>query len=1084
LVAVANGVDGNVCGSFLIARSFFLIFFSTGIAFCCELHTGSIFVKTEFNSFFKNVQMAMDANFQKSAYKNPFFLCMFASYFQHLFRMTQKYLAFTTTFVLSLFLSICSAYAQTKTNLYASVNEKAMLHWVDSVFDRMSEEERIGQLFMPVIYPTTDSRNVNMLIRLIQEQKIGGILFQRGDPEAQVKVTNRAQREARVPLLIALDGEWGLSMRLNNTTRFPKNMMIGAVTDLDLIEQYGEEVGRQCREMGIHVNFAPTADVNSNPKNPVIGIRSFGENPEEVARRVIAYSRGLEKAGVMAVAKHFPGHGDTQTDSHHLLPTIHHDIERLHEVELYPFQQYINNGFSGIMTAHLNIPALGTNGRPSSLSDKVVTNLLRDRMGFDGLCFTDGLAMKGAVTQKNESLCVLALKAGNDILLGPVNLQKEVEAVKRAVRKKELKKVDIHKRCRKILCYKYIAGLHRVELLPTERLDERLNTPHADWINARLNAEAITVVKNENDILPLKQLNNKRIAALSLGGKTQNDFHQTLQQYGEVDCFNLPNNADAMERKSVFDQLKNYDRIICSIHHTQAKDSWELQNLASEKEVVFVFFTTPYQCADFRLSADMAQAIVVAYEPTRFAERFAAQSVFGGIAAKGWLSVEIPGLYAAQIGIHTEKTRLGFHEPEEVYLNPYVLQTIDSIVQEGLEQEAFPGCQVLVAKDGMIVYHKAFGYDTYEKKNKVTEQTTYDLASVSKATGTLLAVMRAYDEGHFQLTNKIADFVPELKHTDKKNIIIRDLLYHQSGLPGSISFFEQAIDKNSYTGSLYSSKKDKNHPVRHDARTYINTTFEYTPEVVSTQKKNGFGTEVARNFYVNDAFAHDSIVAGIVRAKRGAARYNYSCINFILLKMMVEEQMNMPMDKLLDDYFFKRLGATTTTYNPLRKLDSLQIAPSEHDRFVRRQVIRGYVHDEAAAFQGGVSGNAGLFSSAIDLAKISQLYLNDGTYGDERYLSTKTCKLFTGAKAPTSRRGLGFDKPDAKNPSHSPCTMLAPPDVYGHTGFTGTCFWIDPVNQLFYIFLTNRTFPSRINSKMFSLNIRSRIQETIYKAME
>lgn len=988
----------------------------------------------------------------------------------------------TAAFTFILF--ICSTYAQSQTNLYASVNEKAMLHWVDSVFDRMSEDERIGQFFMIVANPTTDSRNISMLTRLIQEQKIGGILFQRGDPDAQVKVTNRLQRESRVPLLIALDGEWGLSMRLNNTTRFPKNMMLGAVTDLDLIEQYGEEVGRQCREMGIHINFAPTVDVNSNPKNPVIGIRSFGEDPEEVAQRAIAYSRGLEKTGIIAVAKHFPGHGDTQTDSHHLLPVINHDIKRLTKVEMYPFQQYINNGFAGIMTAHLNIPALGTNGRPSSLSEKVVTHLLRNRMGFEGLCFTDGLAMKGAVTQKNESLCVLALKAGNDILVGPVNLQKEVDAVKRAVRKKELKKAELHKRCRKILCYKYIAGLNRPTSLTTDRLDERLNTPHADWINARLNAEAITIIKNEKNILPLKQLNSKRIAALACGGKTQNDFHQILQQYGDVDCFNLPNNAEAAERKRVFDKLKKYDRVICSIHHTQAKDSRELQNLASEKEVIFVFFTTPYQCTDFRVSVDMAQAIVVAYEPTPLAERFAAQSVFGGISTKGLLPVGIPGMYTAQTGIRTEKNRLGFHEPEEAYLNPYTLQMIDSIIQEGLDQEAFPGCQVLVAKDGMIVYHKAFGYDTYERKNMVTKQTTYDLASVSKATGTLLAVMRAYDEGHFQLNNKIADFVPELKRTDKKNIVIRDLLYHQSGLPGSISFFEQAIDKKSYTGSLYSGKKDKNHPIQHDARTYINTNFKYMPDVVSTQKKNRFTTEVARNFYVNDAFAHDSIIAGIGRAKLGAARYNYSCINFILLKMMVEKQMKMPMDKLLDDHFFKRLGATTTTYNPLRKLDSLQIAPSEHDRFVRRQVIRGYVHDEAAAFQGGVSGNAGLFSSAVDLAKIAQLYLNDGTYGGELYLSTKTCRLFTGSKAPTSRRGLGFDKPDAKNPAHSPCTMLAPPDVYGHTGFTGTCFWIDPVNQLFYIFLTNRTYPSRVNSKLFSLNIRPRIQEAIYKAME
>jgi beta-glucosidase-like glycosyl hydrolase len=309
--------------------------------------------------------------------------------------------------------------AQNIPTLYASVNEAKMLHWVDSVFNRMSEEERIGQLFMVIAEPATDTYNINKLINLIKNQKIGGILFQKGDPIEQVTVTNRIQREARIPLLIALDGEWGLSMRLSNTTRFPKNMMIGALSDLQLIEQYGEEVGRQCREMGIHVNFAPVVDVNSNPRNPVIGIRSFGEEPEEVARKAIAYARGLEKKGIMAVAKHFPGHGDTNNDSHNTLPTIDHDQERLNEVELHPFNRFIKSGFAGIMVAHLNIPTLGTNDRPSSLSQEVVTELLRNRMGFRGLCFTDGLAMKGAEIGKNESI---AVEGNSSLLLASIML--------------------------------------------------------------------------------------------------------------------------------------------------------------------------------------------------------------------------------------------------------------------------------------------------------------------------------------------------------------------------------------------------------------------------------------------------------------------------------------------------------------------------------------------------------------------------------------------------------------------------------------------------------------------------------------
>ena len=988
-----------------------------------------------------------------------------------------------TIILLSILLLYFSAHAQYVPRLYSSVNETKMLQWVDSVFERLSDEERIGQLFMVIAEPTMQTNNINRLVNLINNQKIGGILFHTGEPAAQVSVTNRLQREARIPLMIALDGEWGLSMRLNNTTRFPKNMMIGAITDLRLIEQYGEEVGRQCREMGIHVNFAPVVDVNSNPRNPVIGIRSFGEDPEDVARKATAYSRGLEKAGIIAVAKHFPGHGDTSTDSHTTLPVINHDIARLQEVELYPFERFIRSGFAGIMVAHLNIPALGTKGRPGSFSREVVTGLLREQMGFRGLCFTDGLAMKGAVTGKDESIAVLALKAGNDILVGAVNPEREVEAVRQAVRRNELSMADLNRRCRRILCYKYIAGLNRFQPIATNP-ENRLNTPHADWLNAKLHAEAITVVKNDDVILPLKQLNTKRIASISIGSDGNNEFHTVLKRYEDVDCYAISANADETERKRVFDRLRNYDVILCNIHSTQVRESRELQAIASGKELIYIFFTMPYHCANFRISATNAKAILIAYEPTPLAQNFAAQAVFGGIPAKGVLPVGIPNMYPAGTGIGTQKTRLGFHEPEEVNINPYKLLAIDTIVFEGLDNEAYPGCQALVAKDGMIIYNKSFGYYDYSKNNEVSESTVYDLASVTKTMGTLLAVMKSYDEGNFQLSNKISEYVPELRGSDKKDIIIRDMLYHQSGLPATINFYEKAIDKNSYSGSLYSGRRDNTHTVQYDARTYINTNFRFNPAIVSRTKKAGFETEAGRDFYLSYTFS-DSIMAAIVDARMGATgRYLYSCINFILLKKMVEQQLAQRMDDFLDTYFYRRLGATTTTYNPLRKMDSTRIAPTESDLFLRRQVIRGYVHDEAAAFQGGVSGNAGLFSSATDLAKVAQLYLNDGLYGGERYLSTKTCKLFTTSKSPTSRRGLGFDKPDTKNLSSSPCGLLTPQSVYGHTGFTGTCFWIDPDNNLFFIFLSNRTFPSRINSKLFSLDIRTRIQDAIYQALE
>lgn len=982
-------------------------------------------------------------------------------------------------------LCLFSGAAQTVPNLYRSADAKKMNHWVDSVFDKMTTDERIGQLFMVIANPKSDTRNMQRLTRYVNEIKIGGILFHKGDPVTQAQVTNRLQKAARVPLMISLDGEWGLSMRLSGTTRFPKNMMLGAIRDDNLIREYGREVARQCKEMGIHVNFAPDMDVNSNTGNPVIGLRSFGENPQAVAAKGIAYAGGLEGEGILSVAKHFPGHGDTSEDSHYTLPAVYHDRARLDSIELLPFRDYIQAGFAGMMTGHLYVPALDkTRNRPVSLSPKVVTGLLQKELGFEGLCFTDALAMKGATARKSDNPSVQALLAGNDILLAPAAPITDFNAVKAALEEGILQMKEIEARCLKILRYKYIAGLNRYRPIRTQGLSERLNSPHAAWLAARLNAEAITLLKNDAEVLPLKQLDRKKIAVLSIGESAGNPFQKMLNQYDTVACFSIGRSSTPAHIREVYKKLEQYDVIICGVHTVRIPENPLLTQLASEKEVIYAFFTLPYFCKQYKNSIQKAKAVVMGYEGTPLAQEYAAQVIFGGIPAKGKLPVSIPELYPAGTGLSTEKTRLGYHEPEEVGVNAVRLAAIDSIVQEGLDREAYPGCQVLVAKDGMVIYDKSFGYYDSSRKQPVTGASVYDLASASKAAGTLLAVMKAYDNNCFTLTNKISQFVPELKNSDKKNLNIKELLYHQSGLIPSINFYLDAIDKDSYTGSLYSRTKNATHPVRFDARTYVRNDFKFQPSLVSKTKKPGYTTEVASHFFLHDSF-QDSIMQAIIDSRIGPrGKYRYSCINFILLKMMVENQTGQPMDQFLQTNYYRKLGARHTTYNPLHVMDTLQIVPTEKDGFLRRQVIRGYVHDEAAAFQGGVSGNAGLFSNAGDLAKVLQLLLDQGTYGGERYLSKETARLFTQSKSPTCRRGLGFDKPEIGNAKKSPCGLLVPPSVYGHTGFTGTSFWVDPDNRLVYIFLSNRVYPSRANNKLSALSIRSRIQDAIYKSID
>lgn len=973
--------------------------------------------------------------------------------------------------------------AQTSPNLLRAVDQAKMEQWVDSVFDSMSVEERIGQLFMVIANPKSDTRNMQLLMRYVNEVKIGGVLFHKGNPETQALVTNRLQKAAKVPLLIALDGEWGLSMRLSGTTRFPKNMMLGAITDNGLIEAYGEEVGRQCRELGIHINFAPDLDVNSNADNPVIGLRSFGERPEVVAEKGLAYARGLERTGIISVAKHFPGHGDTAEDSHKTLPTLYHDRARLDSVELPPFLRYVRAGFAGMMTGHLYVKSLDKSRTPSSFSRSVVTDLLRKEWGFTGLCFTDALAMKGATTNRRDNPCVKALLAGNDVLLAPSAPLADFAAVKGAIDEGVIPMEAIEERCLKILRYKYVAGLHQYRPIELKGLSERLNSPHATWLAAKLNAESITLLKNEGAIVPLKQLDRRKIAVLTLGDKNDCPFQKMLARYDSVAHFSITRQSTAVQVQRVYSQLQRYDVVICGVHTIRIPESVALRQLAAKKELLMAFFTLPYAAKTYKQTVEQAKAVVMAYENTPLAQEYAAQLLLGGVAAKGKLSVSIPELFPEGTGLFTEKSRLGYQEPEEVGVDPVRLSEIDRIAQEGIEAKAYPGCQVLVAKDGVVIYQKAFGKLDYSGKQAVDEETVYDLASASKAAGTLVAVMKAYDAQKFTLNSKISEFIPELKGSNKADLQIKELLFHQSGVTPTIPFYLDAIDKTSYKGGLYSASKTATHPVKFDTKTYVRNDFTYLPDLVSTTRKPGFTTEVARHFFVSDNFK-DSIMQDIKKSRLSTrGRYLYSCINFIMLKMMVENQLQRPMDQLLRQDFYSRMGAWHTLYNPLHAIDTMQIAPTEDDGFVRRQVIRGYVHDEAAAFQGGVSGNAGLFSNANDLAKVLQMFLNLGTYGDERYLSMETCRLFTQTKSPTCRRGLGFDKPVVGNPKASPCGALAPASVYGHTGFTGTCFWVDPDNRLIYIFLSNRVHTTRANNKLGNLDIRTRIQDAIYKAI-
>jgi beta-glucosidase-like glycosyl hydrolase/CubicO group peptidase (beta-lactamase class C family) len=937
--------------------------------------------------------------------------------------------------------------AQKQPTLYRLADAAKMNHWVDSIFDTMTLDEKIGQLFMIMTEP--DIAQQDKILHYIREQKIGGILFSRGSLYDEARSINRYQQASRLPLLISADGEWGLSMRLDNTPRYPKNMMLGAVTDNHLIQLYGEEVGRECRELGVHVNFAPVLDINSNPDNPVIGIRSFGEDRQLVTEKGVAYARGLESSGVMAVGKHFPGHGNTSGDSHKTLPVVTETGSRIRDNELYPFEAFIDAGFSGIMVGHLSVPALDKTSRmPTSLSSGIVDRLLKIELKFKGLVFTDALNMKGASIGK-KSNCVQALIAGNDILLCPDKPGWEVAEVRKAVELGVINRSTIEEKCLKVLRYKYIAGLNRLKPTEISGLGDRINSDYARWLVQKLNNEAVTLLKNAGGQIPLKGLGKKKIAVLAIGGtKEERAFHNRLALYGVFDFFSIPSAGNRNGAANVFERLNSYDEIICAVYSSkQTEDIPQLQSLAKTKAVHLCFFTLPYAIAQFRKSVAAAKSVIAAYEETPEAQQAAAELIMGGIPAKGKLPVSITGMYSFGAGQETKKVRLSYQEAIEAGMSSEVLRKIEAIVKEGIDRQAFPGCQVLVAKDGVVVYNRSFGALDYTGARPVRNTDIYDIASLTKALATLPAIMKLYDTKQISLSDKISRFVPELNSPDKRHITIQSALFHETRLPAFILFYQSL-----------------------------------TETMVASRPASGIEKQVADRFYIKTNF-HKEVLNEI--AKAGLSRkkgYLYSDLNFMLLKETAEKVSGQTLDSFLDRWLYAGLGANFTGFLPLRKFPKETIAPTEYDETWRKQLITGYPHDEAAAVMGGVSGNAGLFSNANDLAKILQMLLYGGEYGGEKYLSKETVKLFTKTKSPNSHRGLGFDRPDAKKPGKN--TSLSVSDAsYGHTGFTGTCFWVDPDKNLTYIFLSNRIHPSRKRPQLMQLNIRERIQDVIYEAI-
>jgi len=956
----------------------------------------------------------------------------------------KKYLLFN----LSTFLFFIS-FAQNKVAPGRKVNNLSEKNWVDSVFGSLTNDERIAQLIVIRAYP--NDTGILKTAELIISYNVGGLCFFQGGPVRQANQTNYYQSISKTPLLITTDAEYGLGMRLDSVAKFPYQLTLGALKDPSLIYEMGKAVGEQCKRIGVNINYAPVVDINNNPDNPVIGYRSFGEDKDKVTQFALAYMKGMQDAGILACAKHFPGHGDVNVDSHVDLPVISKSLQQLDSVELKPFKALFTAGVGSVMIAHLYIPAIdSTPNMATSLSKNNVTDLLRKNLGYNGLTFTDALEMKGVSKYwPAGEAAAQALIAGNDMLCLPESVPDAIDAIKKAIGDNKLSLSDVNDRVKKVLVVKYRLGLQRWKTIDTTNLLRDLNAK-TDEIRLRVARQTITIIKNK----PPKYLGTAKIACVAIGALSPTPFCKALQERKKADVFTYSYRDSVGESNAILQKLRsgNYDEVVVSISGYNLRPA---NNYGISKNAVDFFNQLQQFNAENYVFGNVlaiknflsASHLVACYQDDEITQYTAADLYAGSITAKGVLPVSV-GQYKYGYAAFSP-------QPNYAYNKFY---KIDSIVSDALDKGAFPGCVVLAAKDGRIVYQKAYGHFQFHPASiGMKMESIFDLASVTKISATTVAIMKLYDRGKIKLNKTLGDYLPSTKGTDKAHLKIADILLHQAGLAPDVLFFRYVRDS---------------------------ITHQPNPSIISTEKP-GFNIRVAENLYLRNDWIDTAMQLVINSPVRQQGKYVYSDLDFIFLGKVVEAVVKMPLEEYVQKTFYTPMDMVTTGFRPRQRFSLDQIVPTEFDTLFRWQLLWGDVHDYSASVFGGVAGHAGLFSNAGDLFKLYQMLLNGGIYNGTRYLKPGTIKLFTAYHSNISRRGYGFDKPEKDNNTRAqpyPAAAVSE-ETFGHTGWTGTCVWVDPKYKIIYIFLSNRVQSQVNNEKLSDMSVRGKIQEAIYNAV-
>lgn len=1016
----------------------------------------------------------------------------------------------------------------------SSLFPHAKQKWVDSVYATLSLDQKIGQVLMPRgnTGPIYDTARLNSIVR---DYHVGGFVFFAGYPTNQARLVNKLQAMSKVPLFIGMDLEWGLNMRLDSTVRYPYQMTLGAMQGNDaLIEKMGFQIAQQCKRMGVHINYAPVVDVNNNPNNPVINFRSFGEDRDLVTQKALAYMRGLQKGGVITSAKHFPGHGDTGTDSHYDLPILSHSRSRLDSLELFPYRELIQKGLQGIMVGHLNIPSLDTTASlASTLSKPIVKGLLRDELKFEGLVFTDAMDMKGATKMFPEGTAnVKAILAGNDILETFVDVPSAFNAIKKALSTGELSEEDLNFRVKKILNAKAWAGLDQYQPIAIENLIEDLNPIHSEVLNKQLAEKTATVLKNTDNLIPLRNLQQLKVATLAIGkanyGSTfPTEFQKMAQNYMEMDHFYIDETSADSAISNTQAKLNAYDLVLLGIHGTSIRPANNYSIKAPIKilvdrfispKTVVVHLGNAFTLTKFD-SLQKAAALITMYQDGIAQQEVAAQLIFGGLPASGKFPVTLNAKYVRGMGISTPTlARLQYNVlPEAVGLQgTYLNKQVDSLAKLAIQIKGAPGVVVLIAKEGKVIYHKAFGSQTYESSIPLRKSDIFDLASITKISTSIPALMKWEDEGKFSLQEGMGALIPELKTSNKANVKYIDVLTHQARLRAWIPFWQEYVDS---TDMIFHSKKFNERFAKKDLKTSVVEKFitktqgedrvkalikqqykmlwdscvdiksevtRWKPKTISYQYSEEYPIKITDHLWGHSSLSSQLFAAIKNSPLREKKEYVYSDLSYYYLPRVSPRMSGKEWTEFLSDTFYKPLGASTLVYQADKHFPMDRIVPTEYDSLFRKTLIHGKVHDEGAALLDGISGHAGLFGNANDLAKLMQMYLQRGYYGGQQFIKEETMRTWSSypfSIDENSRRGIGFDKPDRKKPGIS-AAASASAESFGHSGFTGTYTWIDPAHDLVYVFLSNRVYPTRNNSKISDMNIRTGINEVIYQAIK